>query len=130
MICSRLPHNSKIGLFTSWKERERLRNVKSETCTCKACKPIVFHCQICKFVTCMLPSSSWLLKLPTGANQVGEKKSNFTQIIPDSNVIVLQRTSKQCVKVRATPGARLFFPCFKLMRSLFSGAVVSVAVNV
>ena len=24
----------------------------------------VFHCQICKFVGFLLPSSSWLLKLP------------------------------------------------------------------
>ena len=35
-----------------------------EICTCKACKNIVFHCQICKFVGFLLPSSSWLLKLP------------------------------------------------------------------
>ena len=31
---------------------------------CKACKTAVFHCQICKFVTFLLPTSSWLLKLP------------------------------------------------------------------
>ena len=48
----------------SSKERERLRNVKNEDCTCKACKTIVFHNQICKFVTFLLPSSSWLRKLP------------------------------------------------------------------
>ena len=30
----------------------------------KACKNAVFHCQICKFVGFLLPSSSWLLKLP------------------------------------------------------------------
>ena len=34
---------------------------KDEKCTCKACKSIVFHCQICKFVEFLLPSSSWLL---------------------------------------------------------------------
>ena len=38
---------------------------KDEKCTCKACKITVFHCQICKFVGFLLPSSSWLLKLPT-----------------------------------------------------------------
>ena len=38
---------------------------KDEKCTCKACKNTVFHCQICKFVGFLLPSSSWLLKLPT-----------------------------------------------------------------
>ena len=37
---------------------------KDEKCTCKACKACkntVFHCQICKFVGFLLPSSSWLL---------------------------------------------------------------------
>ena len=38
---------------------------KDEICTCKACKNTVFNCQICKFVGFLLPSSSWLLKLPT-----------------------------------------------------------------
>ena len=37
---------------------------KGEKCTCKACKNTVFHCQICKFVEFLLPSSSWLLELP------------------------------------------------------------------
>ena len=50
--------------FTSQKERERLRNAKNENCTCKACKTIVFHRQICKFDMFLLPSSSWLRKLP------------------------------------------------------------------
>ena len=58
-ICSCSPHNCKIGHFTSWKERGRLRDVpKIVKCTCKACKTIVFYCQICKFATflSMLPS--------------------------------------------------------------------------
>ena len=38
---------------------------KDEKCTCKACKNTVFHCQLCKFVGFLLPSSSCLLKLPT-----------------------------------------------------------------
>ena len=38
---------------------------KDEKCTCKVCKNTVFHCQICKFVGFLLPSSSsWLPKLP------------------------------------------------------------------
>ena len=37
----------------------------AEDCTFKACKTIVFHYQICKFVTFLLPSSSWLRKLPS-----------------------------------------------------------------
>ena len=48
--------------------RGKIANVcqmsKDENCTCKACKTTVFHCQICKFVTFLLPSSSWLLKFP------------------------------------------------------------------
>ena len=48
--------------------RRRNENVfkmsKDEKYTCKACKTTVFHCQICKFVGFLLPSSSWLLKLP------------------------------------------------------------------
>ena len=43
---------------------------KDEICTCKACKNTVFHCQICKFMGFLLPSSSWLLKL-----QIAETKS-------------------------------------------------------
>ena len=31
---------------------------KNENCTCKVCKTIVSHCQICKFVTFLSPSSS------------------------------------------------------------------------
>ena len=37
---------------------------KKDNCTCKACKNTVFHCQICKCVGFLLPSSLWLLKLP------------------------------------------------------------------
>ena len=36
---------------------------KNEICTCKACKNTIFHCQICKFLGFLFPSS-WLLKLP------------------------------------------------------------------
>ena len=35
---------------------------KDEKCTCKACKNIVFHSQICKLMGFLLPSTSWLLK--------------------------------------------------------------------
>ena len=72
IIWSRRPHNCKTGHFTSQKERERLRNVKNENCTCKACKTIVFDNQICKFVTSLLPSSSWLRKLPNVCGQISE----------------------------------------------------------
>ena len=66
-ICHHMPsppQNCKTGDFKSWKEQERLFEMsKNEKCTCKACKT-VFHCQISQFVALLLPSSSWLLKLP------------------------------------------------------------------
>ena len=34
---------------------------KMKKCMCKVCKTSVFHCQICKFVMLLLPSSLWLL---------------------------------------------------------------------
>ena len=46
------------------KNENVFKMLKHEKCTCKACKNAVFHCQICKFVGFLLPSSSWLLKLP------------------------------------------------------------------
>ena len=56
-------------MFTSSTQlQNRTENVfkmsKDDVCTCKACKNTVFHCQICKFVGFLLPSSPWLLKLP------------------------------------------------------------------
>ena len=47
------------------KNRNVFKMSKAEKCTCKACKNTVFHCQICKFVGFLLPSSSWLLELPS-----------------------------------------------------------------
>ena len=47
------------------KNENVLKMSKDEKCTCKACKNTVFHCQICKFVGFLLPSSSWLLMLPS-----------------------------------------------------------------
>ena len=37
---------------------------KMKNARAKRAKNTVFHCQICKFVRFLLPSSSWLLKLP------------------------------------------------------------------
>ena len=54
---------------------------KNEKCTCKACKTIVFHCQICKFVTFLLPSLWWLLKLPNKSWVTDVNKLNFQQYL-------------------------------------------------
>ena len=57
---------------------------KDEKCTCKASKNTVFHCQICKFDGFLLPSSSWLLKLPNNSKtwltdkKCKEKKMTIT----------------------------------------------------
>ena len=55
---------------------------KDEKCTCKACKTTVFHCQICKFVTFLLPSSSWLLKFPKNAKRErGQYPAILTELV-------------------------------------------------
>ena len=59
--------NQRLGHFT-WRRRKNenvFKMSKDVTCTCKACQNTVFHCQICKFMGFLLPSSSWLLKFPT-----------------------------------------------------------------
>lgn len=54
--CSLGPHIGKIAHFTSLKERERLRNVKTQKfAECKA-RNTVFNCEICKFAATFLPS--------------------------------------------------------------------------
>ena len=63
-IYSGRPRNCKSH-FMSWKEREHLGMYKSEKCKCKACVTTVFHCQICKLLTFILPPYSWwMVKLP------------------------------------------------------------------
>ena len=59
---------------------------KNEKCTCKACKNTVFHCQLCKFVWFLLPSASWLLKLPIidvcpARNGICPSKNRFDRTI-------------------------------------------------
>ena len=49
------------------KHKNVFKMSKDLKCTCKACENTVFHCQICKFVRFLLPSSSWFLKLPNNA---------------------------------------------------------------
>ena len=63
-MCSRRPHNCKTVISRRRKNENVFKMSKEEKCTCKACKNTVFHCQICKFVRFLLPSSSWFLKLP------------------------------------------------------------------
>ena len=60
-------HTLQFVLFAAPYSRHRknenvFKTSKDEKCTCKTS---VFHCQICKFVGFLWPSSSWLLKLPS-----------------------------------------------------------------
>ena len=55
---------AKQVIFRRGKNENVFKMSKDGKCTCKACKNTVFHCQICKFVGFLLPSSSRLLKLP------------------------------------------------------------------
>ena len=65
---------------------------KIEKRTCKACKNTVFQCQICKFVGVLLPSSSWLLKLPIDLvfSYTFEKKRVLKVICLGRNVFLMQ----------------------------------------
>ena len=49
----------------------------------QTCKTIVFHRQVCKFETFLLPSSSWLLKLPNGAESGSLALRNSKTSLPD-----------------------------------------------
>ena len=73
----------------------------------KACKNTAFHCQIYKFVGFLLPSSSWLLKLP----------------------IVLQRTARSYFKVNAAGAVRLLFNIGPIKFFICGIVTVVVVVN-
>ena len=103
---SRCPLNCKTGHFTSKKERECGQNVKK--CMCKACKKAVFHCQICKLVGFLLPSSSWLLKLPNNrvgkyklkkyqfGNKTKESSTNFRYLMTITNIPLVDFGKRNC----------------------------------
>ena len=62
-ICDHMRTTAKQVISRRRKNENVFKMSKDEICTCKACKKTVFHCQICKFMGFLLPSSSWLLKL-------------------------------------------------------------------
>ena len=63
IIWSRRPHNCKTGHFhVVERTRTSTKCQKMKTARAKRANT-VFHCQICKFVGFLLPTSSWLLKL-------------------------------------------------------------------
>ena len=64
ILWSRRPLNWKHVISRRGKNENVFKMSKDEKCTCEACKNTVFHCQISKFVMFLLPSSSWLHKLP------------------------------------------------------------------
>ena len=57
-------HTTAIHVISRRRKNENVFKMsKNGKCTCKACKTIVFCCQICKLLTFLLPSSAWLPKL-------------------------------------------------------------------
>ena len=54
---------------------------KMKNARVKRAKNTVFHCQICKFVTFLLLSSSWLLKLPSETLNFGIKQVKKIQTV-------------------------------------------------
>ena len=59
-------HTTAKRLISRRRKNENvIKMSKDEISTSKACANAVFHFQICKFVGFLLPSSSWLLKLPS-----------------------------------------------------------------
>ena len=81
---------------------------KLKKCTCKACKNGVFHCQICKLVGFLLPSSSWLLKLPNNRvgkyklkkhqfrNKTKESGTNFRYLVAIANSLLVDFGKRNC----------------------------------
>ena len=55
---SHVVHTTAKQVISRHRKNEGVFNMsKDEKCMCKACKNTVFHCQICKFVGFLLPSS-------------------------------------------------------------------------
>ena len=74
---TQLQNRSKQVISRRRKNEKVFKMSKDDKCTCKACENTIFHCQICKFVGFLLPSSSWLLKLPS----VNRRKSVLSLLL-------------------------------------------------
>ena len=76
--------------------RRKIENVfklsKDEKCACKACKNTVFHCQICKFVGFLLPSSSSRGCLSSLGDKI--EVANFLQ--PNSSLFLIFGSKPLC----------------------------------
>ena len=68
---------------------------KNEKCTCKACKNTVFHCQICKFVGFLLPSSSWLLSSLVCERHILELRTEAYYVFLSSSQLLLTLLKQQ-----------------------------------
>ena len=76
-------HTSEKKVISRRRKNENVFTMsKDEKCTCKACKNTVFHCQICKFLGFLFPSSSWLLKLPIVLLQDEKAKTLIITRVP------------------------------------------------
>ena len=80
-----VPTHAKQVISRRRKNENVFKMSTDEKCTCKACKNTVLHCQICKFVGFLLPSSSRLLKL--AISKIGRPRSRSPICLIPSMII-------------------------------------------
>ena len=92
----------------------------------KRAKNTIFHYQICKFVGFLLPSSSWLLKLPLCCRvggQVQHEKLDLKRVYK-LKVKFLQQEHNKADVWSSKPQLRSVFPMVILRLSLFDALTV------
>ena len=95
----RVVHTTAKQVISRRRKNENVYKMsKNKKCTCKARKNTVFRCQICKFVGFLLPSSSWLLKLPniiykTSIAPILEFGALLMQLYEEKNKVKVTKTT-------------------------------------
>ena len=83
------------------KTRTSSKCQKMKNARAKRAKNIVFHCQICQFVTFLLLSSLWLLKLPCETLNFGIKQVKKIQTVhceETTKLVISSATNSQSSK--------------------------------
>ena len=107
--CPHVVHSTAKLVISRRRKNENVDKMsKNEKCMCKACKKAGFHCQICKLVGFLLPSSSWLLKLPNNrvgkyklkkyqfGNKTKESGTNFRYLVAIANSLLVDFGKRNC----------------------------------
>ena len=117
---------AKLVISRPGKNENVFKLSKDEICTCKACKKYCFHCQICKFVGFLLPSSSWLLKLPMCCRVGGQVKHEKLDLkrVYKLRVKFLPQEHNEADVWSSKPQLRSLFPMVILRLSLFDALAV------